>query len=113
MGQLWRLVSTETGDFRAFHEFPGVQQASTRPRVWWSVGGKHGMGEVVIEVGELDHSCDPSAVSGRLGDPADVSDVGIIGRVGEQAQRSELSPRQAEGLELGTSRRGELEDLME
>lgn len=96
MGQPWRLVSTETGDFRAFHEFAsvqhGVQQASTRPRIWRSVEGNHQMGEVVFEVGELDHSCDPSMVSGRLGYPVDVGDVRIMGPAGEQAQRGELRP---------------------
>jgi 4-carboxymuconolactone decarboxylase len=71
------------------------------------------MREVVIEVGELDHSCDPAAISGRLANPANVRDIGILRRVGEQEQRCELPPRQAESLELGASRRGELEDLME
>jgi hypothetical protein len=71
------------------------------------------MGEVVIEIGQLDHSCDPSVVSGRLGNPADVSGVRDMGPVGEQAQRGELGPRQTLGLQLGAGGRGELEDLME
>jgi alkylhydroperoxidase/carboxymuconolactone decarboxylase family protein YurZ len=71
------------------------------------------MGEVVIEVGELDHARDPAAASGRLGNPADVSDVGIIGPVGEQPQSGEFWPRQSETLELGASRRGQLVDLVE
>ena len=71
------------------------------------------MGEVVIEIGQLDHSCDPSVVSGRLGNPPEVSGVRDMGPVGEQAQRGELGPRQTLGLQLGAGGRGELEDLME
>jgi hypothetical protein len=92
MDQPFRLVSTERGDFRLVRELAIVQQASTRPRIWRSVEGNHGMGQVVNEIGELDHSCDPSMVSGRLGYPVDVGDVRIMGPAGEQAQRGELRP---------------------